>query len=353
MTTFTLGELASRFGLEPRGDAATPIGGVCNLKPGKPGCLSFLSNPKYRAQLADTQAAAVIVTPRDAAGLKTAGLVAKDPYLAYARIAALFDPGRAFEPGIHPAASIDPSADVGVGVYVGPAAVIGAGSRIGAGSFVGPGCVIGRDVEISEGARLVAQVHVGDRVKLGLRCQVQPGAVIGSRGFGNARGPEGWEEVPQLGSVIVGDDVEIGANTCIDRGALDDTVIARGVRLDNLIQIAHNCVIGEHTAIAACTGIAGSTRIGARCMIGGAAGISGHLTIVDDVVVLGRCMVTRSLLEKGVYGSGIPVAPARDWRKRVARFRRLDVTETRLSAVEKQLGIEVRKLDEGDDGGDD
>ena len=352
MANFTLGDLATRFGLELRGDAATPITGVCTLQPGKPGCLGFLSSAKFRGQLGETQASAVIVTPRDAAGLETAGLVARDPYLAYARIAALFDPGRAFEPGIHPAASIDPSADIGVGVHVGPAAVIGAGARIGVGSYIGPGCVIGRDAIVGEGARLIAQVHVGDRVKLGLRCHVQPGAVIGSRGFGNARGPEGWEEVPQLGSVVVGDDVEIGANTCIDRGALEDTVIGRGVRLDNLIQIAHNCVIGEHTAIAACTGIAGSTRVGARCMIGGAAGIAGHLTIADDVVILGRCMVTRSLTEKGVYGSGIPAAPARDWRRRVARFRRLDHTEERLAAVEKHLGIEVRKLDEGDDGGD-
>jgi UDP-3-O-[3-hydroxymyristoyl] glucosamine N-acyltransferase len=353
MVTHTLGDLASRFGLEVHGDPAIRITGVCTLKPGKPGCLTFLSNPKLRAQLATTQASAVIVTARDATGLGGAGLVARDPYLAYARIAALFDPGRGFEPGIHPAASIDPSAEIGAGVHVGAGAVVGAGSRIGSGSFLGPGCVIGRDVEIGDGARLVAQVHVGDRVKLGLRCHVQPGAVIGSRGFGNARGPDGWEEVPQLGSVIVGDDVEIGANTCIDRGALDDTVIGRGVRIDNLIQIAHNCVIGEHTAIAACTGIAGSTRIGARCMIGGAAGIAGHLTIVDDVIVLARCMVTRSLSEKGVYGSGIPVAPAREWRRRVARFRRLDHTEDRLAAVEKQLGMDVRKLDEGDDGGDD
>ncbi|MGH8517489.1 MAG: UDP-3-O-(3-hydroxymyristoyl)glucosamine N-acyltransferase, partial [Panacagrimonas sp.] len=308
MVSITLGDLATRFDLELRGDASAEITGVCALKPGKPGCLSFLSNAKYRPQLAETQASVVIVTPRDAAGLRGAGLIARDPYLAYARIAALFDPGRGFEPGIHPAASIDPSAQIGAGVYVGAGAVIGPGTRIGAGSYVGPACVIGRDVEIGEGARLIAQVHIGDRVRLGLRCHVQPAAVIGSRGFGNARGPEGWEEVPQFGSVVVGDDVEIGANTCIDRGALEDTIIGRGVRIDNLIQIAHNCVIGEHTAIAACTGIAGSTRIGARCMIGGAAGIAGHLTIADDVIILARCMVTRSLPEKGVYGSGIPVA---------------------------------------------
>lgn len=353
MTGHTLGELAARFGLESRGDAALRIEGVCNLTPGKAGCLSFLSNPKYRKFLDSTAASAVIVNPRDAAALTGPGLVAKDAYLAYARIAALFDPGREFAPGIHPSAVVDASAEIGDGVHVGAGAIIQTGARVGPGSFIGPGCVIGRDAVIGEGARLVAQVHVGDRVRLGRRCHVQPGAVIGSRGFGNALGPSGWEEVPQLGTVVVGDDVEIGANTCIDRGALDDTVLANGVRLDNLIQIAHNCSIGEHTAIAACTGIAGSTRIGARCMIGGAVGIGGHLHIADDIVILGRTMVIRSLSEKGAYGSALPAAPAREWRRRTVRVRRLELTEQRIVALERTLGIETKMGQEGDDGGDD
>ena len=176
---------------------------------------------------------------------------------------------------------------------------------------------------------------MGEGVTLGARVLIQPGAVVGSRGFGNARLPDGrWEEVPQLGSVVVGDDVEIGANTTIDRGALGDTVIGDGVKLDNLIQIAHNCVIGAHTAIAACTGIAGSTRIGARCMIGGAVGISGHLTICDDVVVLGRGMVIASITTPGVYGSGLPLAPVMEWKKTVARLRRLDKLEARIKRLE-------------------
>jgi UDP-3-O-[3-hydroxymyristoyl] glucosamine N-acyltransferase len=162
-------------------------------------------------------------------------------------------------------------------------------------------------------------------------------------------GPKGWEEVPQLGSVVVGDDVEIGANTTIDRGAIDDTVIGNGVRLDNLIMIAHNCRIGDHTAIAACTGIAGSTRIGARCMIGGAVGINGHIEIGDDVIILGRAMVTQSLPDKGVYGSGLPIAPARDWRKTVARVRRLGKLEERVRAVEQRMGIKG-ETEEDDDG---
>jgi UDP-3-O-[3-hydroxymyristoyl] glucosamine N-acyltransferase len=343
----TLGELAERYGLEVRGDAAVTVDGICTLAPGRPGALSFLGSTKYKAQLAGTAAGAVIVSPRDAASLTTPGLVAKDPQLAYARIAVLFDPSRAFEPGIHPSASIAPGATIGEGVHLGANAVVGEGASISANSYVGPGCVLGRDAAIGEGCRLVAQVHVGDRVRLGARCTVQPGAVIGSRGFGNAMGPNGWEEIPQIGSVVVGDDCEIGANTCIDRGAIEDTVIGRNVRLDNLIQIAHNCRIGDHTAIAAGTGIAGSTRVGARCMIGGAVGIGGHMVIADDVVILGRAMVTHSLTEKGIYGSGLPVAPAREWRRTVGRIRRLDRLAKRVKQVEQQLDI-----DSGSDGDD-
>lgn len=353
MSQHTLGDLAATFGLEVRGDPATQITGVCTLSPGKAGGLSFLSNPRYRSQLAATAAAAVVIGQKDAVDFIGNGLVARDPYLAYARIAQLFDDSRVFEPGIAATAVVAASAQISPGVFVGPNTVIGERARVAVGSFIGPGCVIGRDVSVGEASRLIAQVHVGDRVQLGRRCLVQPGAVIGSRGFGNAMGPKGWEEVPQLGSVLIGDDVEIGAGTCIDRGAIEDTVIANGVRLDNLIQVAHNCHIGEHTAIAACVGIAGSTRIGARCMIGGAVGISGHLVIGDDVVILGMAMVVKSLPRKGVYGSGVPVAEARDWRKQIARMRRLEHTESRLKALEQQLGIESKRFSNGDDGRDD
>lgn len=335
MSTYTLAELAERFGLELRGDGATPIGGVCTLQPGREGCIGFLSNPKYRAQLAATQAAAVIVGARDADALQTPGLVARDPYLAYARLAVLFDPDRAFEAGIHPSAVVAPDVRLGAGCAVGAQAVIEAGAVLGEGVFVGPGCIVGRGAQIGDRSRLVARVHVGPRVRIGRDCQLQPGAVIGSRGFGNAIGPQGWEEVPQLGSVRIGDRVEIGSNTCIDRGAIEDTVIEDGVRLDNLIQIAHNCRIGAHTAIAACTGIAGSTVIGSRCMIGGAVGIAGHLTIADDVMILGRAMVIGSITEKGTYGSGLPLDEAREWRKTVARVRRLGRLEERVRAMER------------------
>ncbi|NKF23198.1 UDP-3-O-(3-hydroxymyristoyl)glucosamine N-acyltransferase [Solimonas marina] len=341
MSTYTLDELAQRFGLQSSGDPATAVHGVCGLKPGKPGHLGFLSNPKFRDELASTAASIVIVSPRDAPALKGAGLIAADPYLAYARIAALFDPDRDFEAGVHPSAVVDATATLGTGSFVGATAVVEAGAQIGEGAYIGAGCTVSRDAVIGAGTRLVARVWVGPRVTLGARCQVQAGAVLGSRGFGNARGPQGWEEVPQLGSLVVGDDVEIGANTCIDRGAIDDTVIENGVRLDNLIQIAHNCRIGEHTAIAACTGIAGSTRIGRRCMIGGAVGINGHIEIADDVIVLGRAMVTGSITTRGVYGSGLPLDDAREWRKTVARVRRLGRMEARLQALERHTRIPV------------
>jgi UDP-3-O-[3-hydroxymyristoyl] glucosamine N-acyltransferase len=348
--SLSLGDLAQRFGLEVAGDPAVLVTGVCTLAPGEPGRIGFLANPKYRSALAQTRAGAVVVGKRDAAALVGNGLIAKDPYRAFAQIARLFDINRDFLPGVHVSAVVDSDAVLGQGVHIGPQAVIEAGAQIGDGSYIGPACIVGAGAVLGAGTRLEARVFIHRGVRLGLRCQIQPGAVIGSRGFGNVMGPNGWEEVPQLGSVVVGDDVEIGANTTIDRGAIDDTVIANGVRLDNLIQIAHNCRVGEHTAIAACTGIAGSTTIGARCMIGGAVGINGHIVIADDVIILGRAMVTTSLTEKGVYGSGLPIAPAREWRKSVARVRRLGKLEDRVRSVEQKIGIKTH--DDGDDGQD-
>lgn len=350
---YTLGELASRFDLELKGDPATPVGGVCSLMPGQAGRLAFLANPKLRAQLASSAAGAVIVGPRDVAQLAGPGMIARDPYLAFARIARLFDPDRAFEPGVHVAAVVAADVQVPADAHIGANTVVEAGARIGAGCYIGPGCVIGRDAELGPHCRLVAQIHIGARSQIGARCQFQPGAVIGSRGFGNVHGPQGWEEVPQLGRVVIGDDVEIGAGTCVDRGALEDTVIERGVRLDNLIMVAHNCRIGEHTAIAACTGVAGSTHIGARCMIAGAVGIGGHLVIGDDVVILGMAMVTKSLPDKGVYGSGVPIAEAGQWRKQVARYRRLERTEQRLRGIEQHLGLDAARNGQTEEGGDD
>jgi len=220
--------------------------------------------------------------------------------------------------------------------------------RIGPGGFIGPLCVIERGAVIGAASRLVSRVHIGTRCRLGDRVHIQPGAVLGGRGFGLARARDGWIEVPQLGGVSIGSDVEIGANTCIDRGALDDTVIEDGVKLDNQIQIGHNCRIGSLTAVAACVGIAGSTSIGRRCLIGGAVGISGHIEIVDDVVLLAGTMVSSSILQKGAYGSTMTALPVRDWRKMVARFRRWGLVENRLRAIERHLSIsEKESLTEG------
>ncbi len=338
MKPYSLQELAQRFELELVGAGQTAVNGVCALNPGRPGALAFLSNPKLREQLATTRASAVIVAARDREALRVPGLVAKDPYLAYARIAQLFDPDREFVAGIDSRATVAADARIGEGCRIAAGAVIESGAVIGAGSTIGPNCVIGRDAQLGAGCRLAANVYIGPRVRIGERCAIQPGAVVGGRGFGNAPSPTGWVEVPQLGTVVVGNDVEIGANTCIDRGAMDDTIIEDGVRLDNLIQIAHNVHIGAHTAIAAMTGIAGSTRIGQRCMIGGAAGIAGHLTITDDVILLGRSMVIGSIPVKGVYGSGLPLEDARSWRKTVARVRRLDKLEQRVKTLERSSG---------------
>ena len=339
MQALRLAELARIFELQLAGDAELTITGVCALLPGKPGHLSFCADGRLRAGLAQTQAAAVVLAPREAKNFSGNALIAGDPAVAFARIAALFDERAGFVTGRHPSADVAADAQIGADCWIGAGVVIEAAAVVGANSFIGPNCVIGRQAVIGEGSRLEANVYLASRCRLGARAQVQPGAVIGSRGFGLARTRDGWIEVPQLGAVIVGDDVEIGANTTIDRGALDDTVIENGVKLDNQIQIAHNCRIGAHTAIAACVGIAGSTQIGSRCLIGGAAGIGGHLKIGDDIVILGRAMVTKSLSVPGAYGSGLPVMPAREWRKLVGRVRRLPRTEQRLQAIEQALKI--------------
>ncbi|MCI0749535.1 MAG: UDP-3-O-(3-hydroxymyristoyl)glucosamine N-acyltransferase [Nevskiales bacterium] len=336
----TLGDLAQRYALKLTGDPAVEIRGVCALEPGQAGKLSFLFNARRRSLLEATRAAAVVLSPGDAAGFRGNALIAPDPHLAFARIAALFDTADAFIPGVHPDAVIAPGIKIPASSHVAAQCVIEAGVEIGAHTFMGPGSVIRRGARIGDRSRLEARVYLGPGVQLGMRCRIQPGAVIGSRGFGLVRGAQGWEEVPQLGSVRIGDDVEVGANTTIDRGTLDDTVLENGVKLDNQIHIAHNVHIGAHTAVAACVGVAGSTRIGARCMIGGAAVLADHIEIGDDVVVQGYAMVTKSLKGPGQYGSGLPVQPAREWRRSIARLHRLERFVERLVVVERRLGIE-------------
>lgn len=335
----SLADLAERYGLRLQGPPELAVHGVCTLSPGKPGHLGFLSNPKYRSQLSATAASAVVVSARDAAVCALPALVADDPYLAFARIAKLFDPAPPLRPGRHPTAFVATDAEVDEDAEIGAFAVVESCARVGRGALVGPHSVVSAGAVIGDGTRLEGRNWVGPRCEIGARGRLNAGSVIGARGFGLAPTPQGWEEVPQLGRVVIGDDVEVGANTCIDRGAIDDTVIGHGVKLDNLIQIAHNVRIGDHTAIAACSAIAGSTVIGRRCLIGGAVGIAGHLHIGDQVIILARAMVTHSLPEKGTYGSGLPVAPAREWRRQVAHIRRLDRFDQRLKAVESSQGI--------------
>lgn len=319
-----LGELAARLELELRGDPDIEIASGASLVSARPGQISFLANACYRDQLPDTRASAVIV-PANAADLAPcAALVADDAHLAWARLMRFFNPAPDARPGVHASACIEDGAALDPAAEIGPLCHVAAGARIAAGAVLGPGCIIGRDASIGQGARLAARVFIGAGCSLGQRVVVHPGAVIGADGFGLAMDEGGWIKVPQVGAVRIGDDCEIGANTTIDRGALDHTVLGRDVRLDNQVQIAHNVTIGDHTAIAGCVGVAGSTRIGRYCMIAGASGIGGHLEICDHVVITAMSTVLDSITEPGHYGSGIPARPLRAWQRILVRLGQLD-----------------------------
>jgi UDP-3-O-[3-hydroxymyristoyl] glucosamine N-acyltransferase len=324
---FSLGELAVRFGLALRGDPGLRVWRVATLAHAETGALSFLANPRYRRQMQSTRATAVLVAAEHAVGCPVAALIDPNPYLAYARIAELLHPEKPPAAGIHPSAVVARGARVAASATVGPLAVIEDDAEIGERVFVGPGCVVQRGARIGADSRLMTRVTVCAAVQIGQRCILHAGAVIGADGFGFAPDAGTWVKVPQLGSVQIGDDVEIGANTTIDRGAIDDTVVEDGVKLDNQIQVGHNVTIGAHTAIAGCVGISGSVSIGRRCMIGGAVGIAGHLTIADDVVVTGYSLVSASIRQAGSYSSGMPAVDTRTWRRMVARLRRLDDKE--------------------------
>jgi len=349
---FSLAELAALVGAEVRGDVACRVERVASLQSATAGAVTFLGNPKYRKYLAGTRASAVILGPEDAGACPVTALVSGNPYLAYARTAALFPPPPAVPGGRHPSAVVADSAQVDPSAWIGPGAVIEEGVMIAVGVFIGPGCVIGRGCCIGEDSRLVARVTLCHGTLVGRRTLIHPGAVVGADGFGLARDGEAWVKVPQLGRVRIGDDVEIGANTTIDRGALEDTVIHDGAKLDNQIQIAHNVEIGEHTAIAACVGISGSTRVGRNCTLGGGVGLAGHLEFADNVAITGQSLVTRSFLEPGLYSGNLPATPNREWRKNVARFRHLDEMWRRLKDLEKRLQAQqsIPNLGEFDDG---
>ncbi len=334
----TLGELAVRFGCELHGDPDVLIESAGTLSGGA-GVIGFVASTAYRDELRRTGVAAVIVDPRLAADAPVPALVCRNPHAAFARIASLLHPAPTAPPGVHPTAVVEAGAILHPTAHVAAFSVIAAGVRLGPRVQVGPHCVIGANVSLAEDVRLVARVTLGEGVSIGARSILHPGVVVGSDGFGYARDGQSWTKVPQIGSVQVGADVEIGANTTIDRGALGDTVIAEGVKLDNQIQIAHNVFIDAHTAIAACVGIAGSTRIGKRCMIGGGTGINGHISIGDDIVVTGFGMITRSLDKPGMYSSVIPVEEARQWRRIVGRLKRIDSMAARIAALEGATGL--------------
>ncbi|MEN8180283.1 MAG: UDP-3-O-(3-hydroxymyristoyl)glucosamine N-acyltransferase [Pseudomonadota bacterium] len=337
MRVTRLGDLAKAVSVELSGDPDIEITGVGTLENAGQGQISFLSNPRYKCFLKDTQASAVIIGPEEAVHCHTAKLISDNPYLTYARVANRLFPEMDIPTGCHHSAVVPSTADVDPSAWVGACAVIGERVRIGAGAYIGPGSVVEDDCLIGRATRLVARVTLCRGTRVGERCVLHPGAVIGADGFGLANDAGRWEKVPQLGRVILGDDVEIGANSTVDRGALEDTVLENGVKLDNLIQIGHNVQVGEHTAMAAACAIAGSTKIGRNCTIGGLTGLAGHLTIGDNVHFSGASQVTRSFPDPGYYSGNLPAMDNSDWRKAVARIRQLDGMAKRLKTLEKQV----------------
>lgn len=337
----TLGQVAQHIGADLHGDPSVRITGLATLEEASPDQLAFLANPAYARFLEQTTAAAVIVHPKQLPLCPVAALVLNNPYKGYALASQLFatlaEGPVSSAPRVHPSAVIDPSARIAADVQVGAHAVIEAGVVVAPGCVIGPNCFLGRSVQLGEASRLYPHVTLYHGVRIGARAILHSGAVIGADGFGFAPDAAGYVKIAQLGGVVIGDDVEIGANTTIDRGALGDTRIGHGVKLDNQIQIAHNVQVGDHTVIAACTGISGSSRVGARCMIGGGVGIAGHLTIADGVHLTGMTLVTHDLREAGVYSSGTAVEDNRTWRRNVARFRQLDQWIRRLLELERKM----------------
>ena len=329
-TVLTLREIVARLGGEAVGEVAAPLTGVATLDSAGPHQIAFLTNPKYRPRLAGTRAGAVILGPGDRDAASIPRIIADNPYAYYARTVALFNPPPAALPGVHPTAQVAPDARIAASAEVGAFAVVAAGCSVGDGAVIGAHSVLGENVSVGAGTRLHARVTVYEGCTIGARCVLHSGVVIGADGFGMAREAGRWVKIPQVGAVRIADDVEVGANTTIDRGALDDTVIEEGVKLDNQIQVGHNCVIGAHTVIAGCTGISGSVRIGRDCLIGGAVGIVGHIQICDGVTISGFSFVTKSITEPGTYTSGAPAMPHAQWLRNAVHLRRLDEIVQRI-----------------------
>ena len=334
---YTLGELAKQVSAEVKGDPSYTVEGVGTLQNANSTQISFLTNPSYRKELATTQAGAVILSAADAENAPINAIISTNPYAAYAKIAALLSPSEIYEAGVNPTAHITADAQISNTASIAAGVVIESGVVLADSVRVGPGCVIQKDVKIGANTVLTANITIAHNCIIGERNLIHPGVVIGADGFGQAMDEGQWIKVPQLGAVVIGDDVEIGANTTIDRGAIEDTIIEDNVKLDNQIQIAHNVKIGAHTAIAGCTAIAGSTKIGKHCRIAGMVGIVGHLQIADNVTVTAKSLVSGSIKKAGVYSAGTPLEPNQQWRKNTVRFKHLDEMAKRLNKLEKKI----------------
>lgn len=337
MPSIRLADLAQQLDAELHGDGDIVITGVASMQSAGEGQITFIVNSRYREQLATCQASAVVMTADDLPFAKSAALVVKNPYLTYARMAQILDTTPQPAQNIAPSAVIDASARLGNNVSVGANAVIESGVELGDNVVIGAGCFVGKNSRIGAGSRLWANVTIYHEIQIGEQCLIQSSTVIGADGFGYANDRGNWIKIPQLGRVIIGDRVEIGACTTIDRGALDDTIIGNGVIIDNQCQIAHNVVIGDNTAVAGGVIMAGSLKIGRYCMIGGASVINGHMEICDKVTVTGMGMVMRPISEPGVYSSGIPLQPNKVWRKTAALVMNIDEMNKRLKAVERKV----------------
>jgi UDP-3-O-[3-hydroxymyristoyl] glucosamine N-acyltransferase len=338
---FTLAEIAEKIGAQVHGDALCEIKSLSTLADANTNQLAFLANPKYVEQLAKTQASAVIIHENQLEQCPCNALVMKNPYLGYAKAAQLLDSTPKPASSIHPSAIIAESVKLGSNVAIGANAVIEAGVELSDGVCIGAGCFIGEQAKIGKNTKIWANVSIYHRVEIGHSCLIQANTVIGSDGFGYANEAGKWHKIPQLGTVIIGDNVEIGASTTIDRGALGNTEIHNGAIIDNQIQIAHNVVIGENTAMAACSVIAGSTTIGKNCTIAGLVGINGHIEIADGCVFTGMTMVTKAINEAGVYSSGTPAVANKEWHKNNARVRKLGDMFKRMNQLEKEI-IELK-----------
>jgi UDP-3-O-[3-hydroxymyristoyl] glucosamine N-acyltransferase len=337
MVSIRLADLAQQLDAELHGDGDIVITGVASMQTAQAGEVTFIVNPRYREQLTTCQASAVVMTEADLPHAKSAALVVKNPYLTYARMAQILDTTPQPAANIAPSAVIDASATLGKNVAIGANAVIESGVELGDNVIIGAGCFVGKKTKIGSGSRLWANVSIYHEIEIGSDCLIQSGTVIGADGFGYANDRGNWIKIPQLGRVIIGNKVEIGACTTIDRGALDDTIIGNGVIIDNQCQIAHNVVIGDNTAVAGGVIMAGSLKIGRYCMIGGASVINGHMEICDKVNITGMGMVMRPITEPGVYSSGIPLQPNKVWRKTAALVMNIDDMSKRLKAIERKV----------------